>query len=223
MAEPLRVGVMVSGGGSNLQSILDACEAGRTGARVVVVTSNRASAFGLERARNHGLATAHIPVGQTGSSEWEAADARQVEVLREHGVQLLCLAGYMRKTGPRLLAAFPNAIMNIHPALLPAFPGVDVQATARDYGVRIAGCTVHFADAEFDSGPIIIQAAVPVLPDDTGDDLAHRILAQEHRIYPQAIKWFAEGRLRLDGRIVRVKGAPPPLLDGALVCPGLDM
>lgn len=223
MSAPLRVGVMVSGGGTNLQSLIDACEAGRTGAQIVVVTSNRASAFGLERARNHGIPTAHIPVGKTGSPEWEAADARQVEVLREHGVQLVCLAGYMRMIGPRLLAAFPGAVMNIHPALLPAFPGVEVQWTAADYGVRIAGCTVHFADAEFDQGPIIIQAAVPVMPGDSGDDVAHRILEQEHRIYPQALKWFAEGRLSVVGRQVLVEDAPPPLLDGkAIIAPGLD-
>lgn len=223
MSEPLRLGVMVSGSGTNLQSIIDACEAGRTGACVAVVTSNRASAFGLERARQHGIPTVHIPVGQTGSPEWEAADARQVEVLQAHGVRLVCLAGYMRKIGPRLLAAFPGAIMNIHPALLPAFPGVEVQWTAADYGVRIAGCTVHFADEEFDRGPIIIQAAVPVMPGDTGDELAHRILQQEHRIYPQAIKWFAEGRLSVLGRQVLVKDAPPPLVDGtAIISPGLD-
>lgn len=223
MSERLRLGVMVSGSGTNLQSIIDACEAGRTGAEVVVVTSNRASAFGLERARKHGIPTAHIPVGQTGSPEWEAADAQQVAVLQAHGVQLVCLAGYMRKIGPRLLAAFPGAIMNIHPALLPAFPGVEVQWTAAEYGVRIAGCTVHFADEEFDRGPIIIQAAVPVMPGETGDALAHRILQQEHRIYPQAIKWFAEGRLSIVGRQVLVRDAPPPLLDGAaIISPGLD-
>ena len=222
MSEPLRVAVMLSGGGTNLQSIIDACEGGSTGARVVVVASNRASAFGLQRARNHDIAAEHIPVGPTGSEQWAAADARQVEVFREHGVQLVCLAGYMRKVGPRLLAAFPNAIMNIHPGLLPAFLGVEVQWTAVEYGVKIAGCTVHFADEEVDRGPIIIQAAVPVLPADTGDDLARRILEQEHRVYPQAIKWFAEGRLALEGRTVRIKGAPPPLVDGAIVSPGLD-
>lgn len=223
MSQPLPLGVLVSGGGTNLQSIIDACEAGRTGASVAVVISNRASAFGLERARKHGIATAHIPVGQTGSADWEAADARQVEVLQAHGVQLVCLAGYMRKIGPRLLTAFPGAIMNIHPALLPAFPGVEVQWTAAEYGVRIAGCTVHFADEEFDRGPIIIQAAVPVMPGDTGDDVAHRILEQEHRVYPQAIKWFAAGRLSIANRHVMVQDAPPPLLDGtAIISPGLD-
>lgn len=222
MTDLLRVGVMASGNGSDLQSIIDACESGQVPAQVVVVVSNRASAFALQRAKKHGIAGVHIPVGPTGSPQWEAADARQVEVFREQGVGLVAMAGYMRKIGPRLLAAYPDALMNIHPGLLPAFPGVEVQWEAAAYGVKVAGATVHFADAEFDRGPIIIQAAVPVLESDTGETLAARILEQEHRIYPQAIKWFAEGRLRVEGRVVRVAGVDETAVATPLISPPLD-
>jgi phosphoribosylglycinamide formyltransferase 1 len=209
MSETLRVGVMASGGGTNLQSIIDACQSGKCPAEVVVVVSDREEAFALERARRYGIAAVHIPVGKTGSEAWARADEAQVDVLREHDVQLVCLAGYMRITGPTLLAAYPRAVLNIHPALLPAFPGVHVQAMAADHGVKIAGTTVHFADPVFDTGPIIIQAAVPVLDSDDGSSLGARILEQEHRIYPQAIKWFAEGRLQIEGRKVRVLDLHP--------------
>ena len=215
MAELLRLGVMASGRGTDLQSIIDACESGKVQAEVTVIVSDQAEAFALERGRRYGIPTMHLPIGKTGSEQWEAADAAQVHVFSEHGVQLVCMAGYMRKIGPRLLQAYPGAIMNIHPALLPAFPGVGVQQLAADYGVKIAGATVHFADANFDSGPIIIQAAVPVLDGDTGDELGARILEQEHRLYPQAIQWFAEGRLQLQGRKVHVLDLKPdnPALD----------
>lgn len=225
MAELLRVGVMASGGGTDLQSIIDACESGRVPASVVVVISDRLGAHALERARKHGIAAVHLPVGKTGTPAWHEADARQVAVLREHGVQLVCLAGYMRINGPALLAAFPRAVMNIHPALLPAFPGVNVQAMAVDYGVKIAGTTVHFADPEFDTGPIIIQAAVPVRDDDDAEALAQRILEQEHRIYPQAVKWFAQGRLQVEGRKVRLVGPfeePAAEAPGVIVSPPLE-
>lgn len=222
MTDLLRVGVMASGNGSDLQSIIDACESGQVPAQVVAVISNRASALALQRAQKHGIPAVHIPVGPTGSPQWEAADSRQVEVFREHGVKLVALAGYMRKIGPRLLAAYPGALMNIHPGLLPAFPGVEVQWQAAAYGVKVAGATVHFADAEFDRGPIIIQAAVPVLESDTGETLAARILEQEHRLYPQAIKWFAEGRLRVEGRVVRVSGADETAAAAPLISPPLD-
>ena len=204
MSDLLKIGVLASGGGSNLQSIIDACQSGRCPAEVAVVISDQEDAFALERARRYGIPAIYIPVGKTGTSAWEQADVAEVETLQEHGVQLVCLAGYMRITGPTLLQSFAQAVMNIHPALLPAFPGVHVQAKEADYGVKIAGATVHFAEAEFDTGPIIIQAAVPVLDGDTGDELGARILEQEHRIYPQAIKWFAEGRLQIVGRKVRV-------------------
>ena len=225
MSDLLRIGVMASGGGTDLQSIIDACQAGKVPATVAVVISNRADAYALERARRHDVPAVHIPVGKTGSPEWAQADAEQVRVLRDHGVGLVCLAGYMRINGPALLAAFPRAVMNIHPALLPAFPGVNVQAMAVEHGVKIAGTTVHFADPEFDTGPIIIQAAVPVRDDDTADELAARILAQEHRIYPQAIKWHAEGRLQVDGRIVRLTGPGAELAPdtpGVLISPPLE-
>lgn len=228
VTEKLKLGVMASGRGSDLQSIIDACESGKIPAQVVVVISNKADAFALERARRYNIPAVHLPVGPTESTAWEEADARQIDILHEHDVELVCMAGYMRKIGPRLLAAYPNAVMNIHPALLPAFPGVEVQWTAFDHGVKIAGCTVHFANNEFDQGPIIIQAAVPVLETDTADDLAARILEQEHRIYPQAIKWFAEGRLQIHGRKVHVLDlAPPPCHDActgpAIISPPLDI
>ena len=225
MSDLLRVGVMASGGGTDLQSIIDACEAGLVPATVAVVISNKADAYALERARRHGIPAVHIPVGKTGSEAWEQADIRQVEVLRQHGVQLVCMAGYMRKIGPALLSAYAQAIMNIHPSLLPSFPGVEVQWDAVAYGVKIAGATVHFADAEFDRGPIIIQAAVPVNDGDDGQAVADRILEQEHRIYPQAIKWFAEGRLVLDGRIVRLVGStssPATPTPGVIISPPLE-
>ena len=224
MAEKIRLGVMVSGRGTNLQSIIDVCEAGKIDAEVVVVISNKADAYALERARKHGIAAVHIPVGRNETEEYYEADRRQAKVLKEHGVDLVCLAGYMRRVGPAVLGEFPMRVMNIHPALLPAFPGVEVQWAAAEYGVRISGCTVHFADEEFDRGPIIIQAAVPVLQDDDGDALAARILQYEHKIYPQAIQWFAQGRLRVDGRKVIVDGAKEPqCVDGAIISPGLEV
>lgn len=222
----LKIGVMASGGGTDLQSLIDACEAGKVPAEVAVVISDRQDSYALERARKHAIAAAHVAVGRTGSPAWEEADARHVQALREHDVGLVCMAGYMRIIGPGLLAAFPRAIMNIHPALLPSFPGVNVQAMAVDHAVKIAGTTVHFADPEFDTGPIIIQAAVPVCDDDTWNELAARILAQEHRIYPQAVKWFAQGRLQVEGRKVRLLGpceepaAPTPDM---LVSPALEV
>ncbi|MHB8997867.1 MAG: phosphoribosylglycinamide formyltransferase [Armatimonadota bacterium] len=229
MTELLKLGVMASGGGTNLQSIIDACQSGKCPAEVVVVLSDREDAFALERARRYGIPAVHIPVGKTGSQAWEEAERQQVEALQDHGVQLVCLAGYMRINGPILLKAFERAVLNIHPALLPAFPGVHVQTKAADHGVKIAGTTVHFADPEFDTGPIIIQAAVPAFEGDDGDSLGLRILEQEHRIYPQAIKWFAEGRLQIEGRKVRVLDLnldDPKLIYGSggrvLINPPLD-
>lgn len=225
MSSLLRIAVMASGGGTDLQSIIDACEAGKIPGRVVVVISDKEEAFALERARRHHIPALYVPVGKTGSPQWEAADQQHVEIFQEHGVQLVCMAGYMRKIGPALLQAFPEAVMNIHPALLPAFPGVRVQWDAVAYGVKLAGATVHFADAEFDHGPIIIQAAVRVYEQDDGETLAKRILAQEHRIYPQAVKWFAEGRLRIEGRLVKLIGSAAelaPETPGVLINPPLE-
>ncbi len=222
MAEPIRIAVMASGGGSNLESIVDACEAGRVDGRVVCVVSDRRGAGALERARKHGIEAIHVQVPKTGTTGWHDADRALVDVFNAREVNLVAMAGYMRIIGPELVRAYRHRIMNIHPALLPAFPGVDVQSDAVDYGVKIAGATVHFADEEYDTGPIIIQAAVPVMPGDTAEDLAHRILEQEHRIYPQAIQWFAEGRLKVDRRRVILLDAAEAVPTAQMVSPAID-
>jgi phosphoribosylglycinamide formyltransferase-1 len=202
----LRLGALASGGGTNLQSIIDRCEDGRLDGEVVMVISDRAEAGALNRARKHGIAALHTPVAKTGTDEWLEADRRITDAFVEARVDLVCMAGYMRVIGPHLLGAFPQRIMNIHPALLPAFAGMHGQRDALEYGAKVAGTTVHFADPDFDMGPIIIQAVVPVREDDTEATLAARILRQEHEIYPQAIQWFAEGRLRVEGRRCIVEG-----------------
>jgi len=219
----LNLGVFISGRGTNLQSIIDACEAGKIDASVAVIISDQADAYGLERARKHNIPAIHIPVGKNNTPEYHEADRNQLEILREYQVDLVCLAGYMRRLGPAVLEGYDKAVLNIHPALLPSFPGTHGQDDAADYGVRISGCTVHFAWPKFDTGPIIIQAAVPLLPGDDGDSLAGRILRQEHKIYPQAIQWFAEGRLQIQGRRVIVKDAPPPTITEAIISPGLEI
>ena len=220
----LVLGVMVSGGGTNLQSILDACRAGRIDAEVAVVISNKSGAYGLERARRAGVAAVCVPAGpRSGSREWAAADLEHLQILREHEVGLVCMAGYMRRLGPQVYAAYAGRVMNIHPALLPSFSGAHGRRDAVEYGVRVSGCTVHFADAQFDTGPIIIQAAVPVLPGDDEASLGERILAQEHKLYPQAIQWFAQGRLRLEGRQVVLDNPPPPTICEAIISPGLEI
>ncbi len=198
----IHIGVLVSGSGSNLQALIDGCESGRVPARVACVISNRADAFGLERARRHGIPALHLD--HRNFADREAYDAAVVEILREHGVNLVALAGFMRIVTPVLLAAFPGAVMNIHPALLPAFPGLHAQRQALDYGVKFSGCTVHFVDAGTDTGPIIIQGVVPVMEGDSEESLGARIQVEEHRIYPEAIRLFAEGRLRIEGRRVVV-------------------
>jgi phosphoribosylglycinamide formyltransferase-1 len=220
----LRLAVMVSGGGTNLQSILDACAGGRIDAEVALVISNVADAYALERARLAGVPGVCVPAGRrSGTPEWEQADPRHLSLLAEHGVELICMAGYMRRLGPRVLEAYQGRVLNIHPALVPSFVGAHGQRDAVEYGVRISGCSVHFADAQFDTGPVIIQAAVPVLPGDDAASLGARILVQEHRIYPQAIQWYAQGRLRIEGRRVIVENAPPPTIVEAIISPGLDM
>lgn len=206
MAGKLRIGVLASGGGTNLQSIIDRCEDGRINGDVVVVISDRADAGALERARNHGIKAVHLDVPKTGTDGWRAADRQITAELQAASVELVSLAGYMRMIGPQMLDVFKDRVLNIHPALLPAFKGTHGQGDALEYGAKVAGATVHFADAEFDHGPIIIQAAVPVREDDTPDTLGARILKQEHEIYAQAIQWFAEGRLRIEGRHVHVEG-----------------
>ncbi len=202
-SEPLRVGVLASGRGSNLQAILDAIEAGQLAARVVVVVSDRADAQALDRARRHGVKAVFVDPRQ--HPEREVFDRAVAAVLDEHRVELVCLAGFMRILTPGFVAAYRDRIMNIHPALLPSFPGLHAQRQALAYGAKIAGATVHFVDEGVDTGPIILQAAVPVLDDDTEETLSARILAEEHRIYPRAIQLFAEGRLERRGRRVIIR------------------
>jgi len=200
------IAVLVSGSGSNLQSIIDATEKGEIPCRVGIVVSNKADAYGLERARKHGIPTEVISHKDFPSRE--EFDARLVEILRKSGATLVCLAGFMRVLTPVFVRAFPNRILNIHPALLPSFPGTHGPGQALNHGVRFSGCTVHFLDEGVDTGPIIVQAVVPVYDDDTEETLAARILVQEHRIYPMAIRLFFQGRLKVEGRRVRIEGEP---------------
>ena len=202
----LRIGVLVSGNGSNLQAIIDAIEAGELQAQIACVVSNRADAFALQRAASHGIP--HLHLDHRLFSGREAYDSSLVATLREFGVNLVVLAGFMRIVTAVLIDAFPHAIMNIHPALLPAFPGLHAQQQALDYGVKVSGCTVHFVDTGTDTGPVIVQAAVPILEGDDAASLSARIQVQEHRLYPEAIRLFASGRLRVEGRKVYVS---PPL------------
>lgn len=208
---PLRVAVLASGRGSNLQAIIDAIEAGQIQARIVAVISNKKDAIALERARKHGLKDRFVDpklfAGRPDSRE--AYDRALLEVLQEHDVELVLLAGYMKIVTAVLVNAYVNRMMNIHPSLLPSFPGLDVQKKAIDWGCKLAGCTVHFVTEGVDEGPIIIQAAVPVLDADSSETLAARILVQEHRIYPRAVQLFADGRLRVDGRRVLIDNAKP--------------
>lgn len=205
MARRVIIGVLISGGGTNLQSIIDAIEADKLDAKIALVVSNKADAHGLVRAKNHGLETQFVDPKNFSSRE--AFDQAVVDALRARGVELVVLAGFMRLLSPLFVKAYSNRIMNIHPALLPAFPGLHVQQKAIDYGVRFSGCTVHFVNEECDEGPIIIQAVVRVFPNDSAASLAARILKQEHRIYPKAIQLYAEERLQIRGRQVLVDGA----------------
>ncbi len=199
----LNVGVLASGRGSNLQSIIDACIAGQIPARVTVVVSDNPNAYALERTRRADIPAVHVGIDDFDTRE--EYERQIIHHLTANNVGLVCLAGYMRLVGSELLQAFPRRILNIHPALLPAFPGLHAQEQAWNYGVKHSGCTVHFVDEGMDTGPIIIQATVPVLEEDTADKLAERILTQEHRIYPEAVRLFAEGKLTLEGRRVRIK------------------
>jgi len=217
MARKLKLGVLASGSGTNLQSILDACAHRSIAAEVVLVISNNPDAGALTRAENAGVR--HACINHRDFSSRESFDRAVVSTLQEAGVELVCLAGFMRLITEEFLAAFPGRVINIHPALLPAFPGIDVQRKAIEYGARFSGCTVHFVDSGVDTGPVIIQAVVPILDDDTPEDLAARILVQEHQIYPRAIQLFAEGRLRIDGRRVRIDNTADG--DTALINPPL--
>jgi phosphoribosylglycinamide formyltransferase-1 len=205
---PLKLGVLISGTGTNLQAIIDAVERGELRAEIRAVISNRPNAQGLERARRHGIPTRVIEHRRFPSRE--DFDRALAAALSEYGVELVACAGFMRLLSPVMLAAFPDRIMNIHPALLPAFPGINAQKAALDYGVRISGCTVFFVREGVDDGPIIVQAAVPVMPGDDEERLSQRILAQEHRIYPLALRLYQEGRLRIDGRRVIIADVPGP-------------
>jgi phosphoribosylglycinamide formyltransferase-1 len=194
----LKIGVLISGRGSNLQSLIEAEREGLLGGRIAVVISNRADAAGLQRAREAEIPTLVMP-HQPYSSR-AAYDAALVRELRGHGVQLVCLAGFMRVVSAVLCDAFPNAVLNIHPSLLPAFSGVDAQRRAFEHGVKVTGATVHFVTTDLDGGPIVLQAPVPVLDTDTVESLSARILATEHRLYPEAVRLVAAGGWRIDGR-----------------------
>ncbi len=214
----LRLGVLASGRGSNFQSIIDAIENKAIRAEIAVLICDNPSAFAIERAKKHGIE--HMVIRP---KEFASRDEFYEEVsgeLEKRGVGLVVLAGFMRIVGKPLIDAFPARIMNIHPALLPVFPGLHGQRQAVEYGVKISGCTVHFVDEGMDTGPIIIQAAVPVCHDDTEDTLSARILKLEHKIYPEAIRLYSEGRIEVEGRIVRIKGCVPS--DSSVVSPPLQ-
>lgn len=196
------VGVLASGSGTNLQAIIDAAEAGKIPARVAIVVSDKKDAYALTRAKKHKIT--HFFVDLSSFSSRAEYDRHLISLLREHKVDLVVLAGYMLLVGPEFVRAFPHRIMNIHPALLPSFPGTHGVADALRYGVKISGVTVHFVDEELDTGPIILQEAVPVLDDDTEETLHQRIHQVEYKLYPLAIKLFAEGKLRVGGRRVRI-------------------
>lgn len=202
-ANKLNLGVLVSGSGSNLQAIIDASEADRLDAAVVCVISDTPGVQAIERAERHRIPV--FTIGHSGFPSKKAFEEAIAGCLGEHRVDLVCLAGFMRIVGHTLLGAFPNRIINIHPALLPSFPGLEGQQQALEYGVKISGCTVHFVDEKTDHGPIIRQAAVEVAEDDTVETLRDRILREEHRIYAEAIQLIAEGRISIEGRRVRIR------------------
>jgi phosphoribosylglycinamide formyltransferase-1 len=200
----INIGVLASGRGSNLEAILQSCEAGRIDGQVAVVISDVEDAFALERARRHKVEAAYVPPGKYRTKLEREIEEQYVCVLRERKVDLVCLAGFMRILSAHFIREFPDRIINIHPALLPAFPGLEAQRQAWEYGVKVAGCTVHFVNEGIDTGPIIVQRAVPVLEEDDWHKLADRILEQEHIAYSEAIQLFALGRLKVEGRRVRI-------------------
>jgi len=197
-----RIGILLSGRGSNFEAIADNVAAGKIQAEIAAVISNRADAPGLERARQRGLPALCLP---SKGLEREAYDRQVVAVLKERQVDLVCLAGFMRLLSSYFIREFPNRILNIHPALLPAFLGLEAQHQAWEYGVKVSGCTVHFVDEHLDHGPIIVQTAVPVMNDDTPETLAARILKEEHRIYTEAINLVLNDCIRIEGRRVILK------------------
>ena len=201
------LGVLISGRGSNLQSLIDAQVSGELPARIAVVISNKTGAPGLDRARNAGIEA--LTISHRDFADRDAFDAAVAQALKERGVTLVCLAGFMRLIGRPLLEAFPNAILNIRPSLLPSFPGTHAQAQALAHGVKVSGATVHLVDGDLDAGPIVAQATVPVKDDDTEASLASRILVEEHRLYPLAVRILLAGGWKIDGRRF-VRSPDPP-------------
>lgn len=208
MPARLPVAVLLSGSGSNFQAMLDRQAQGLLDVEFRLVLANNPGAFGLERARQAGIPA--LALDHRAFPSREAFDAAMVQALKDHGAEAVALAGFMRLLTPVFLDAFPGRVLNIHPALLPSFPGAHGQRDAAAFGVRLAGCTVHLVDELMDHGPVIIQAAIPVPPGLDEQELARRILRWEHRVYPQALQWLARGRLRVDGRQAVVEGAPAP-------------
>ncbi|MBN2808966.1 MAG: phosphoribosylglycinamide formyltransferase [Deltaproteobacteria bacterium] len=207
----IRIGILISGSGSNLQSIINAVRMGTIAGEIVKVISNDEKAYGLTRAAEAGISTEVVKHGDYAGRA--AFEEKLLSVLQEAAVELVVLAGFMRVLGAGFLAAFPDRVINIHPALLPSFPGTHGQAQAFTYGVKLAGCTVHFVDEQVDHGPIIMQAAVPVLADDDADRLAARILRCEHKIFPLALALYCAGRLRIEKRKVSILGVDETLLE----------
>lgn len=208
MTAKRRVAVLVSGSGTNLQALINACQKPDFPAEIVLVISNRANAYALTRAAEAGIATHIIPNREYASRE--AYDAALQDALVAAGIDIVCLAGFMRILTAGFVSQWEGRMLNIHPSLLPLFKGLHTHAQALEAKVRQAGCTVHFVEADLDAGPIILQAAVPVLPDDTAETLAARVLVEEHKIYPQALRWLAEGRIALHGRKVLMDGKVIP-------------
>ncbi|KAB2953255.1 phosphoribosylglycinamide formyltransferase [Heliorestis acidaminivorans] len=198
----LKIGVLASGRGSNLQSLLDAISAGTLDAEIVLVISDKQNAMALDRAAAQGVPAVHL--NPKDFNDRKSYDLAIAELFKERGATAIVLAGYMRIISRPFLESFPERVINIHPALLPAFPGLHSQKQALEYGVRYSGCTVHFVDEGMDTGPIIVQAVVPVEKDDTEETLAARILQEEHRILPEALQLLAQGRLRVEGRKVQI-------------------
>ncbi|MDK2820785.1 MAG: phosphoribosylglycinamide formyltransferase 1 [Clostridia bacterium] len=200
--ELLPIGILVSGRGSNMESIAEAIDSGQVPASIKIVISDKQEARALELAAKRGIKTLFL--NPKSYPTREAYDEALAAILKKEGVELVVLAGFMRLLTNNLLDRFENRVINIHPALLPAFPGLNAQRQALEYGVKFSGCTVHFVDVGMDSGPIIAQTVVPILEDDTEETLAKRILVEEHRLYPKVVKWIAEGRVKIEGRRVRV-------------------
>jgi phosphoribosylglycinamide formyltransferase-1 len=219
----LPIAVLISGSGTNLDAIIQAIDEKRLDARITVVISNNPDAYGLERAKAHDLSYRVIDHGDFSSRE--EFDGVLAEAVQESGAQAVILAGFMRILSSKFIASYSGKILNIHPAILPSFAGSNAQRQQADFGVRLAGCTVHFVDEKMDHGPIVIQAVIPVYPDDNGDTLSSRILEYEHRIYPQAIQWLAQGRLTIEGRKVVVENAGKTSAlpeNGVLINPPLE-